>query len=115
MTHAQSLIHETGRPSYDELEQALIVADRTIASSAPSSTGWPREVERLKTMSTVEMMGENVNVKAHVEEWEARCVKAEAERDALQALFDEVILVLFEAVQPKEAICLDVTRPMKNS
>src|SRR6185295_4905509 len=40
-------------------------------------------VERLKSMSTVEMMCENLNVKHHVEEWEARCLKAEAERDTL--------------------------------
>lgn len=50
------------------------------------------EVERLHTMSTVEMMCENYNVKCHIEEWEARCLKAEnkvtdiesqlAERDA---------------------------------
>lgn len=33
--------------------------------------------ERLKTMSTVEMMCENLNVNAHVRDWETRCLKAE--------------------------------------
>ena len=36
------------------------------------------ELVKLRTMSTVEMMCENYNVKCHVEEWEARCLKAEA-------------------------------------
>lgn len=36
------------------------------------------KLERFKTMSTVEMMCENVNVDAHIREWEARCLKAEA-------------------------------------
>ena len=37
------------------------------------------KVEWLKTMSTVEMMCENKNVKHHITEWENRCLKAEAE------------------------------------
>ena len=43
------------------------------------------EIKRLRTMSTVEMMCENENVKFHVIEWENRCLKAEAvirEKDA---------------------------------
>lgn len=36
-------------------------------------------VKKLRSMSTVEMMCENYNVKCHVEEWEARCLKAEKE------------------------------------
>ncbi len=43
------------------------------------------ENERLKTMGTVEMMCQNVNVDSHVREWEARCLKAEAENAALRA------------------------------
>lgn len=43
------------------------------------------EIERLKTMSTVEMMCENLNVKHHVEEWERRCLKAESEIARLRA------------------------------
>lgn len=43
------------------------------------------EAERLRSMSTVEMMGENLNVKHHVEEWEARCLKAEADADRLRS------------------------------
>ena len=42
------------------------------------------ENKRLRTMSTVEMMCENYNVKCHVEEWEARCLKAEAENKRLR-------------------------------
>jgi hypothetical protein len=37
------------------------------------------QVDRFKTMSTVEMMCENESVRAHVTEWEARCLKAEAQ------------------------------------
>ncbi len=37
------------------------------------------KIKRLHTMSSVEMMCENYNVKCHVAEWEARCLKAEAE------------------------------------
>ena len=40
---------------------------------------------RLKRCGVIEMMGENANVDSHVREWEARCLQAEAERDALQA------------------------------
>jgi hypothetical protein len=43
------------------------------------------EVGRLKRMSTVEMMCENESVRAHVTEWEERCLKAEAEVSRLQA------------------------------
>lgn len=41
-------------------------------------------IERLKTMSTVEMMGENPNVDAHVREWETRCLKAEQQVERLE-------------------------------
>lgn len=37
------------------------------------------ECERLRTMSTVEMMCENLNVRHHVLEWESRCFASEAE------------------------------------
>jgi hypothetical protein len=37
------------------------------------------EIDRLKAMSTVEMMGENLNVNHHITEWEARCLKAESQ------------------------------------
>ncbi len=36
-----------------------------------------KKMEQLKTMSTVEMMCENENVKHHITEWENRCLKAE--------------------------------------
>ena len=47
------------------------------------------EIERLHTMSTIEMMLENKNVEAHVKEWEDRCLKAEAEIERLKQL-DEI-------------------------
>jgi hypothetical protein len=37
---------------------------------------------KLRSMSAVEIMCENLNVKHHISEWETRCLKAEAERDA---------------------------------
>jgi hypothetical protein len=40
-----------------------------------------RERDELRRMSVIEMMGENINVKHHVTEWENRCIKAEQERD----------------------------------
>lgn len=43
------------------------------------------EVERLKRMSTIEMMCENMNVDHHVTEWENRCLKAESEVDRLRS------------------------------
>lgn len=43
------------------------------------------ERDRIRSMSVVEMMCENLNVKHHVEEWEQRCLKAEAERDRIAA------------------------------
>ena len=42
------------------------------------------EIEQLHSMSTVEMMCENENVNQHVREWEARCLKAEAEIERLR-------------------------------
>ena len=49
------------------------------------------EVERLHTMSIVEMMCENESVRAHVTEWEGRCMKAEAEVDQLRAALRRLI------------------------
>jgi hypothetical protein len=43
-----------------------------------------RQLERFKTMSTVEMMCENENVNAHVTEWEKRCLKAETQLEEAQ-------------------------------
>lgn len=37
------------------------------------------ELQRFRTMSTVEIICENESVRAHVTEWENRCLKAEAE------------------------------------
>lgn len=46
------------------------------------------EIDRLRTMSIVEMMCENENVNQHVTEWERRCLKAEARVEELEALAD---------------------------
>jgi hypothetical protein len=49
------------------------------------------ENERLRTMSTVEMMGENANVDNHVREWEGRCLKAEARIEELERELSQAI------------------------
>jgi hypothetical protein len=54
------------------------------------------EIERLKTMSTIEMMCENESVRAHVTEWENRCLKAEAELSRLYGLLEEI-----EGIRPE--------------
>ena len=42
------------------------------------------EVEKLRTMSAVEMMCENINVRFHIQEWSMRCLNAEAEVERLK-------------------------------
>jgi hypothetical protein len=49
-----------------------------------------RERDELRRMSAVELMGENLNVKHHVTEWENRCIKAERERDEARAVLREI-------------------------
>lgn len=71
-------------------------------------TASAQRVERLKTMSTVEMMCENPNVDAHVREWEARCLEAEQrveelERDSDCALQAKTALISALQVQLKHA------------
>lgn len=61
------LEHRLSLPTKDELEDSL---RETIRQQA-------EQINRLKTMSVVEMMCENYNVDAHIREWEARCLKAE--------------------------------------
>lgn len=70
----------TGNWHIDLDDQAIIVN----AFGAELAKAYA-EIERFKTMSTVEMMCENLNVKHHVEEWERRCLKAEAEIGRLRA------------------------------
>jgi hypothetical protein len=48
------------------------------------------ECARLRTMSTVEMMCENLNVKNHVTEWENRCIKAETEVARLREAMERI-------------------------
>ena len=61
---------------------ATIIHERDVAQA---------EVARLKSMSTIEMMCENFNVRYHVAEWEARCLTAEAEVARLQGVVDRAI------------------------
>ena len=49
-----------------------------------------RETEKLRSMSTAEMMCENLNVKCHVEEWESRCEDAETKLIELQKENEEL-------------------------
>jgi hypothetical protein len=46
--------------------------------------------ERIKHLSVIELMCENVNVKAHIIEWEDRCLKAESELAALKRDLREI-------------------------
>lgn len=62
------------------LDESYVSKDRRILLA---------EIDRLRTMSTVQMMGENENVRQHVVEWERRCLKAEAEIDRLRADRDQ--------------------------
>ena len=55
-----------------------------------------QQLATLLSMSTVEMMGENLNVKHHVEEWEARCLKAEQQLVQAQAEIAQ-LKTLYEA------------------
>jgi hypothetical protein len=66
--------------------------------------------ERLRLMSTVEMMIENQNVRHHVEEWEKRCLKAEAEVERLRAELNER-----DTLPPKERVwCRGCDLPGEN-
>jgi hypothetical protein len=56
-----------------------------------------RERDELRIMSVVEIMGENLNVKHHVTEWENRCLKAERERDEARIQYRST-LALAEAL-----------------
>jgi hypothetical protein len=47
-----------------------------------------RERDELRRMSVIEIMGENLNVKHHVTEWENRCLKAEQQRNEIQEKYD---------------------------
>jgi hypothetical protein len=64
----------------------------TLIANAPTDiAALLAEVERLRTMSTVEMMCENESVRQHVVEWEARCLKAEAEVERLRESVGSVL------------------------
>jgi hypothetical protein len=55
-----------------------------------------RERDELRRMSVTEMMGENLNVKHHVTEWENRCLTAERERDEARDAIREAWLAMDE-------------------
>lgn len=57
-----------------------------------------RERCELRRMSVMEMMGENLNVKHHVTEWENRCLKAERERDEAREQIKELICISERAI-----------------
>lgn len=66
------------------IRELVLVGNERSVTEAHLATA-RAEAERLRSMSTVEMMGENLNVKHHVEEWEARCLKAEADAGRLRS------------------------------
>ena len=59
-----------------------------------------KETERLRKMSTAEMMCENESVKQHVVEWENRCLKAEADLAAAREELNELIPVCIPKQDP---------------
>jgi hypothetical protein len=77
-------VFDAGMAKIDEYERALKARSEHIFTLEA-------ENERLRTMSTVEMMCENYNVKCHVEEWEKRCLKAEAENERLKKVVDKLL------------------------
>jgi len=66
-----------------ELERDLEMATTNWQRCAKERDEAWKVVKRLRNMSAVEMMGENRNVKHHIENWESRCLKAEDEREWL--------------------------------
>ena len=82
----------------DGLRQQLAEAQATIAREIGNTKAalvsrdayqaqWhatKQQLARLRSMSTVEMMCENINVKHHVEEWEDRCLRAEQQLTTLR-------------------------------
>jgi hypothetical protein len=58
-------------------ERALAMAIASNRENFDEKEKVEAQVQRLKSMSTIEMMCENPSVDAHVREWEARCLKAE--------------------------------------
>jgi hypothetical protein len=73
-----------------------IAQQMTITELVLENQKLKQERDQLRRMSVVELMGENLNVKHHVTEWENRCIKAERERDearveqcSIQCAFEE--------------------------
>ncbi len=70
----------------EQAQQIATLEEKLVATETSASkeiAELKAKVKRLKTISTVEMMCENENVKHHVTEWENRCLKAEVEVEAL--------------------------------
>jgi hypothetical protein len=68
---------EQQREDIEITKQAHIIDLDALQYSYNKVKRLNREIERFKTMSTVEIMCENESVRAHVTEWENRCLKAE--------------------------------------
>jgi hypothetical protein len=62
-------------------------------------------------MSAVELMGENLNVKHHVTEWENRCIKAERERDEARQQYDDLatehVLAINKLAEERDQALMD--------
>jgi hypothetical protein len=75
------LLAEHGITDTDSLKHRLEDWDRwslDVAKYSSENAALRKEVERLKTCSTIEVMCENQNVDYHVTEWEKRAETAEA-------------------------------------
>jgi hypothetical protein len=81
---------EQQREDIEITKQAHIIDLDALQYSYNKVKRLNREIERFKTMSTVEIMCENESVRAHVTEWENRCLKAETKIAHLLSLLKEI-------------------------
>ena len=61
-----------------EGEEKLQACQTSYAKETHDRIEAEAKLTRMKSMSVIEMMLENPNINSHVQEWEARCLKAEA-------------------------------------
>lgn len=86
---------ETKDAEIASLKERVLLEEQKNAARSGVNDRLKERVRNLCTMSTVEMMCENDNVRHHVEEWEKRCLKAEAESTALREALEWIREVSF--------------------
>jgi len=84
--HYVELLYET-RQSIAAKDVNLVYYLQEIERRLAAGEEAVKKVEKLKSMSTVEMMCENESVRQHVTEWETRCFKTEAELSDLHTRY----------------------------